>query len=37
MKKHPQAQEIKTLLDQSQKIAIFGHRNVDGDALGSCL
>ncbi len=37
MKKHPQAQQIKTLLEQANKIAIFGHRNVDGDALGSCL
>lgn len=37
MKKHAQAQEIKKLIDQSTKIAIFGHRNPDGDAIWSCL
>ena len=37
MIQHPQSQELKQLLDAAKNIAIFGHRNVDGDALGSCL
>jgi len=37
MKTHSLSQDIKQLLDQSAKIAIFGHRNADGDAIWSCL
>jgi len=37
MKKHNQSSDIHLLLSNAHKIAIFGHRNIDGDALGSCL
>lgn len=30
-------QAVKDLLDSPQKIVIIGHKNPDGDAIGSCL
>lgn len=30
-------QQLRQLVDDSQRIAIFGHRNIDGDAIGSSL
>lgn len=32
-----QIQQIQLLLEKPKKIAIVGHRNPDGDAIGSCL
>ncbi len=37
MKIHEETKRLKELLDSAQTIAIFGHRNVDGDAIWSCL
>jgi len=37
MKSHSQTQELKSQLLDAKNIAVFGHRNVDGDALWSCL
>lgn len=37
MKTHSLTQDIKALIEQSNKIALFGHRNADGDAIWSCL
>jgi len=28
-------QQMKETLEQAQKIAIFGHQSIDGDAIGS--
>lgn len=32
-----QINKAKSLIDKASKIAIIGHRNPDGDAMGSCL
>lgn len=32
-----QITKAKSLIDKASKIAIIGHRNPDGDAMGSCL
>ncbi len=37
MKIHDQTAQLKTQLLAANTIALFGHRNVDGDAAGSCL
>ncbi len=37
MNHNEQVKVLKKILEKSQKIGIFGHRNVDGDAIWSCL
>ncbi len=32
-----QVEQVQSILDKTQKIVIVGHKNPDGDAVGSCL
>ena len=37
MKLENEIEKIKQMVDQSQTVAVVGHRNPDGDSIGSCI